>query len=101
VQVLSAGLLMDKDQPVVIGTEKREALVGQFIDKTAWDAEYLIIDTPPGAVDELQHVIKHRKDDLCGIIVISTPSSVAITQVRRSIELFRRMRTPIIGIVGN
>jgi ATP-binding protein involved in chromosome partitioning len=101
VQVLSAGLLMDKDQPVVIQTEKREALVGQFIDRTNWDVDYLVIDTPPGATDELQHILRTRKADLKGVIVVTTPSSVAITEVRRSLEMFRRMKVPVLGLIGN
>ena len=101
VQILSAGLMMDKDQPVLIDSDKREALVGQFIDKTAWNVDFLVIDTPPGATDELAYVTKQRKNDLKGIFVVSTPSSIAVSQVRRSIELFRRMHSPMLGIIGN
>jgi ATP-binding protein involved in chromosome partitioning len=101
IQVLSAGMFMDKDQPVVIGAEKREALIAQFIDKTNWNVDYLVIDTPPGSEDELHHVVKTRKQDLKGVIVVTTPSSVAITQVRRSLELFKRMKVPVLGIIGN
>jgi len=101
IEMLSAGLLMEPDQPVVIDSEKREALVAQFIDRTNWHVDYLVIDTPPGATDELQHIIRTRKNDLKGVIVVTTPSSVAITQVRRSLEMLKRMKVPIIGIVGN
>lgn len=101
VEILSPGLLMDPDQPVTIGTDKREALVAQFIDKTNWDVDYLVIDTPPGAVDELKHVVTTHKSDLRGVVVVTTPSGVAITEVRRSLELFRRSKVPVLGIIGN
>jgi ATP-binding protein involved in chromosome partitioning len=101
VQVLSSGLFMDRDQPVVIDAEKREALIAQWIDKTAWDVDYLVIDTPPGATDELAYVMKQRKNDLKGVVVVTTPSTVAITEVRRTIELLKRMKVPILGLIGN
>ncbi|MHB8153599.1 MAG: P-loop NTPase, partial [Bacillati bacterium] len=98
VEVLSPGLVMDPDQPVVINSEKREKLVGQFIDKTHWASEYLVIDTPPGSTDELQHITRKLKDSLYGVIIVTTPSTVAISQVRRSIEMFKRLDAPILGI---
>jgi ATP-binding protein involved in chromosome partitioning len=101
VQVLSPGLVMDPDQPVIINSEKREKLVGQFIEKTHWMADYLIIDTPPGSTDELQHITKKLKQSLHGVVVVTTPSAVAISQVRRSIEMFKRLDAPIIGLIGN
>jgi ATP-binding protein involved in chromosome partitioning len=102
VQILSAGLMMEKDQPVVVDSDKRQRLVEQFIDKTNWQCDYLVIDTPPGATDELQHVLKKRRDDLVGVIVVTTPSSTAINEVRRSIEMFRRIKDlRIIGVVAN
>lgn len=101
IQVMSPGLVMDPDQPVIINSDKREKLVGQFIEKTHWNADYLIIDTPPGSTDELQHITKKLKDMLFGIIIVTTPSQVAISQVRRSIEMFKRLNAPIIGLIGN
>jgi ATP-binding protein involved in chromosome partitioning len=102
VQILSAGLMMDRDQPVVVDSDKRQRLVEQFIDKTNWHCDYLVIDTPPGATDELQHVLKKRREDLVGVIVVTTPSSTAINEVRRSIEMFRRIQDlRIIGLIVN
>lgn len=101
VELLSAGLIMGRNQPVVINSAKREELVAQFIDKSNWNVDYLVIDTPPGATDELRHIIANRRNELKGIIVVTTPSQVAISQVRRSLELFSRMKVPILGIIGN
>jgi ATP-binding protein involved in chromosome partitioning len=101
IEVFSPGFIMDKDQPVVITASKREAIVRQMLDTTDWHAEYLVIDTPPGATDELKHLLRTHPETLMGVFVVTTPSEVAITQVRRSMELMRRLKIPILGVVCN
>lgn len=101
IEILSAGLSMDPDQPVTIPAETRRKLVNQFISKTLWKADYLVIDTPPGSNEELMEIIDKYKQDILGFIVVTTPSSTAITEVRRSLELLKRRNLPVIGIIGN
>jgi ATP-binding protein involved in chromosome partitioning len=101
VKVMSTGLLMDNKQPVLMSGQQRAKLVQQFIDKCNWQSDYLIIDTPPGAIDEIQYLIRARYNDIYGAIVVTTPSEVAISQVRRSMALFRELKVKIIGVVGN
>jgi ATP-binding protein involved in chromosome partitioning len=101
VQIMSTGLLMDKSQPVLMDGEQRSYLVQQFIDKCHWDVDFLIIDTPPGAIDEIQYLIRQRHNDIHGVVVVTTPSDVAISQVRRSMALFKELNVRILGLVGN
>jgi ATP-binding protein involved in chromosome partitioning len=101
VQVLSAGLLMDKDQPVTVTAEMRRNIVSQFVGKTQWNVDYLVIDTPPGSNDELMELINNYRSSILGCIVVTTPSDTAINEVRRSLELIRREKLPLIGIIGN
>jgi ATP-binding protein involved in chromosome partitioning len=101
VEIMSTGLLMDNAQPVLMDGQQRSALLQQYIDKCKWNVDYLIVDTPPGAIDEIQYLIRARHDQIYGAIVVTTPSEVAISQVRRSMALFKELRVKIIGLVGN
>jgi ATP-binding protein involved in chromosome partitioning len=101
VYVLSAGLLMDRDQPVTVTAEMRRKIVTQFVGKTQWDVDYLVIDTPPGSNDELMELINNYRSSILGCIVVTTPSDTAINEVRRSLELIKREKLPLIGIIGN
>lgn len=101
VQIISTGLLMDKSQPVLMSGEQRSHILQQFIDKCHWDVDFLIVDTPPGAIDEIQYLIRSRHNEIHGVVVVTTPSDVAISQVRRSLALFKELNVRVLGIVGN
>jgi len=100
-EVMSPGLMMDKDQPVLIDGAYRTKIVQQCIDTVEWKCDYLIIDTPPGSNDEIQYILSERRDLVLGAVVVTTPSEIAISQIRRSIFYLKRTKIPILGIVSN
>jgi ATP-binding protein involved in chromosome partitioning len=102
IEFMSASLFFDNDdQPVLVKGKTRARMVQQFLDKVKWNCEYLVLDCPPGGTDELNYLLKLRKKDIHGVIIVATPSDVAMTQVRKSIALCQRLQVPILGIVSN
>jgi ATP-binding protein involved in chromosome partitioning len=82
----------------------RGALVGQMVDellkKTLWSPlDYLIIDTPPGTGDVQIALSNSVKID--GAILVTSPQEVAIADVVRNLDMFKKMEIPILGIVQN
>lgn len=100
VSVMSIGFLVDPEQalawrgPMVTGALK------QLMRDVAWGPlDVLIIDTPPGTGDAHLSLIQSKR--LSGAVIVSTPQEMALADVRRGVELFRKTNVPIIGIVEN
>lgn len=100
VRSMSIGLLVDQDQalawrgPLVMGALR------QLISDVAWGAlDVLLIDTPPGTGDA--HLSLAQTKRLTGAVVVSTPQEMALADVRRGVEFFRKAGVPILGVVEN
>jgi len=69
----------------------------------AWgELDYLIIDSPPGTSDEhisIVQYIKMTKND--GVIIVTTPQEVAISDVRKQISFCKKTNCNILGVVEN
>jgi len=100
VRSMSIGLLVDADKalawrgPMVMGA------VRQLMSDVDWGAlDVLVIDTPPGTGDA--HLTLAQSKRLTGAVIVSTPQEMALADVRRGAELFRKVGVPIIGVVEN
>jgi ATP-binding protein involved in chromosome partitioning len=79
-------------------------LIAKFIDdllkKTLWPPlDYLIVDTPPGTGDIPLALYQSVKID--GALLVTSPQTVSMIDVSRSIDMFNKMQIPIVGIVQN
>lgn len=102
--VISLGFLLDdRGNSVVWRGPKKTAMVKQFITDVAWgELDYLIIDTPPGTSDEhisLAEQLRWSKPD--GAIIVTTPQSVAVADVKKEINFCKKVEINILGIVEN
>jgi ATP-binding protein involved in chromosome partitioning len=72
----------------------------QFIQEVEWgDLDYLLIDLPPGTGDAQITII--QESPIAGVVLVTTPQQVAIADVRRSVQMFRRCGIPLLGIIEN
>lgn len=99
-KAISIGLVVEPDKalawrgPMVMGA------VRQLMNDVNWGKlDYLIIDTPPGTGDA--HLTLAQSGKLTGAVIVSTPQEMALADVRRGVELFRKVETPILGIIEN
>jgi ATP-binding protein involved in chromosome partitioning len=100
VKAMSIGLMVEPESalawrgPMVMGA------VRQLISDVAWgDLDILVIDTPPGTGDA--HLTLAQSKILSGAVIVSTPQEMALADVRRGVELFRKVSVPIIGVIEN
>ena len=71
-----------------------------FTNKVLWnDIDFLIIDMPPGTGDAL--LTFSQEIDIDGAIIVTTPQDIAIIDVKRGIEMFKRTNVKILGIIEN
>lgn len=74
----------------------------QLIGQTLWgELDFLLIDLPPGTGDVHLTILGELKLD--GAIIVSTPQKIALADVVRGIEMFRKdkIAVPIVGIIEN
>ncbi|MHB8578053.1 MAG: P-loop NTPase [Dehalococcoidia bacterium] len=100
VEVLSVGLEVPERFPPVISTRQLVSqLLRGFIFQTAWSADILVIDAPPGTGEELQ--VMARELPLSGVVFITTPQDLAQMDAERTLTLMRERGVPVIGMVQN
>ncbi|EJO79681.1 ParA/MinD ATPase-like protein [Leptospira interrogans serovar Pomona str. Kennewicki LC82-25] len=99
-KLISFSFLIDEKQPVVWRGPMLGKAVEQFLYDIVWDElDYLFIDLPPGTGDvqlSLAQLI-----DLNGVVIVTTPQSVALLDATRASAMFSQVKVPILGIVEN
>jgi ATP-binding protein involved in chromosome partitioning len=99
-QVISMGLLLPPDKPVIWRGPLVFSAVRQFLKDVQWqDLDYLIVDMPPGTGDAQLTLI--QQVPLSGVVMVTTPQEVALADVRRGIMMFKETEVPVLGIVEN
>ena len=100
VKLMSIGYLIDEDLAVVWRGPMLFKAMDQFLRDVAWgELDYLLIDLPPGTGD-IQLSIA-QKVPVAGAIAVSTPQNVALTDVKKAIDMWARVQVPVIGVVEN
>ncbi|MBW2671888.1 MAG: ATP-binding protein [Deltaproteobacteria bacterium] len=95
---VSLGQIASEGDPVLWNGGDLEAAARQLLDRTTWgELDYLIVDFPPGSGPEVQALLPLMD---CAIVV-TVPSMLAESNVRRIIEMCRETSTPIAGVVKN
>ncbi len=99
-QVISMGMLMPPDQPVIWRGPLVMSAIKQFLQDVLWDElDFLVIDMPPGTGDAQLTLV--QTVPLSGVVMVTTPQEVALADVRRGINMFRKIEVPVLGIVEN
>src|ERR1700722_2891531 len=100
VKVMSIGLLLTDDQPVIWRGPMITKTIHQFLLAVEWgDLDFLLVDLPPGTGDAQLSLCQTVPLD--GGVIISTPQEASLGVVRKGIAMFRKVNVPIIGIVEN
>jgi ATP-binding protein involved in chromosome partitioning len=100
IKMISMGLLNPGDKPLVWRGPMLHSVIQQFLRSVQWgELDYLLIDLPPGTGDVQLSLIQNVS--VTGAVVVTTPSLVALADVRKAIEMFRQVNVEILGVVEN
>ncbi|OKH46249.1 ATPase involved in chromosome partitioning [Calothrix sp. HK-06] len=100
IKIMSVGLLTSPDHPLAWRGPVLHKIITQFINDVNWgELDYLLIDLPPGTGDAQITIV--QESPICGVILVTTPQQVAVSDVRRSIHMFRQVGVPVLGIIEN
>jgi ATP-binding protein involved in chromosome partitioning len=99
-KMISMGLLNPGDKPVIWRGPMLHSVITQFLRSVQWgELDHLVIDLPPGTGDVQLTLIQTVA--VTGAVVVTTPSTVALADVRKAIEMFRQVNVEVLGVVEN
>ena len=100
VTMMSLGLMLREDEAVIWRGPMIMGALQQLLTQVAWGRlDVLIIDLPPGTGD-IQLTLCQRTQ-LTGAIVVSTPQDVALLDARKALDMFSKLKTPVLGLIEN
>lgn len=99
-RIMSIAFLVDATTPMVWRGPMASTALQQLYQQTAWGPlDYLFVDMPPGTGD-IQLTLA-QKVPVTGAVIVTTPQHIALLDAKRGIEMFRKVRVPVLGIVEN
>ena len=75
--------------------------IRQFLADIVWgELDFLFIDLPPGTGDEPLSIAQ-LLPDIDGVVIVTMPSELSSSIVKKAITFAERLNMPIIGVVEN
>lgn len=100
VTLMSIGLMLKEGEAVVWRGPMLMGAMQQMLQQVNWgELDVLLIDLPPGTGDVQLSLC--QKAPVTGAIIVSTPQDVALLDARRAIDMFGKLKTPVLGLVEN
>ena len=99
-KVMSFGFISGNDTPVIWRGPLVSRMTEQFFRDVEWgDLDIMILDLPPGTGD-IQLTLT-QKLRISGAVIVTTPQDIALSDVRKGADMFRKVNTPVLGVVEN
>lgn len=101
IRIISTNLMVpDEDTAVIWRGPMISGAIKQFYGEVIWGKlDTLLIDLPPGTSDATLTVLQSLP--LNGVVLVTTPQSLASLVVRKSVRMIEQLGVPVIGIVEN
>ena len=99
-KVMSFGFISGNDTPVIWRGPLVSRMTEQFFRDVEWgNLDVMILDLPPGTGD-IQLTLT-QKLRMTGAVIVTTPQDMALSDVRKGADMFRKVNTPVLGVVEN
>ena len=97
---MSIGLLVDQGEAVVWRGPMLHSAVKTFLHDVDWGTlDYLLVDLPPGTGDVQLSLI--QQTFVAGAVVVTTPSTVAMEDATKALNMFAKLQVPVLGVIEN
>jgi ATP-binding protein involved in chromosome partitioning len=101
IRVISIDFFLPEEVPTIWRGPLKMGAIRQFLEDIVWgDLDMLFIDLPPGTGDEPLSIAQFLPE-MDGVIVVTMPSELSSTIVKKAITFALRLKMPIIGVVEN
>ncbi len=100
IKVMSFGFISGNETPTIWRGPLVSRMTEQFFRDVEWGAlDYLVLDLPPGTGDV--QLTLTQKLRISGAIIVTTPQDIALADVRKGADMFRKVQAPILGVIEN
>ena len=99
-KLMSFGFINSDNSPTIWRGPMVARMTQQFFEDVEWGSlDFLILDLPPGTGDIQLTLV--QKLALTGAIIVTTPQKLALLDVKKSADMFRKVNTPVVGVIEN
>lgn len=100
VRAMSFGFLSGNKAPTIWRGPLVSKMTQQFFRDVQWgNLDILILDLPPGTGDIHLTLTQHVK--LSGAVIVTTPQDMALADVQKGADMFRKVNVPVFGVIEN
>ncbi len=102
IKILSIGFFVDPGQALIWRGPMASNAMKQLFTEAEWgQADYLVLDMPPGTGDI--HLTLVQSLAVTGVIIVTTPQQMALADARKGVAMFRQeqINVPVLGVVEN
>lgn len=100
IKVMSLGMSAKQDEAFIWRGPLVAKMIRYLLGNVEWgELDYLVVDLPPGTGDP--SITIAQAIPRCRILMITTPQKLALADVQRAIDLFRKYNLNIVGLVEN
>ena len=100
IKIMSFGFISGNNSPVIWRGPMVAKMTEQFFSDVEWgNLDYLILDLPPGTGD-VQLTLTQQLN-ISGALIVTTPQDIALADVRKGADMFKKVEAPVLGVVEN
>ena len=97
---MSIGYMVPDAQAMVWRGPMVQGALLQMLNDVVWpELDIMVLDLPPGTGDI--QLTMAQQIPVTGAVVVTTPQTLAVADVRRSLTMFKKTETPVLGIIEN
>ena len=97
---MSMAYLATEQTPMVWRGPMAAGALQQLLQQTEWgELDVLVVDMPPGTGD-IQLTLAQQAQ-VSGAVIVTTPQDIALLDAKKGIEMFLKVKIPVLGIVEN
>jgi ATP-binding protein involved in chromosome partitioning len=101
IKVMSIDFFLPEEAPTIWRGPLKMRAIRQFLVDIVWgDLDFLFIDLPPGTGDEPLSIAQ-LLPEMDGVVIVTMPTQLSSSVVKKAITFAEKMNMPIIGVVEN
>ncbi len=100
-KVMSIDFFLPEEAPTIWRGPLKMRAIRQFLSDIVWgELDFLFIDLPPGTGDEPLSIAQ-LLPEMDGVVIVTMPTGLSSSVVKKAITFAERLKMPIIGVVEN
>ncbi len=100
-EVMSIDFFLPEQAPTIWRGPLKMRAIRQFLVDIVWgELDFLFIDLPPGTGDEPLSIAQ-LLPELDGVVIVTMPTGLSSSVVKKAITFAERLNMPIIGVIEN